>query len=41
MSQWEDTETQLVIEIPPLVDIPLYTELFKFFYPAVSSAALY
>jgi hypothetical protein len=40
-SQWEDTETQLVIEIPALVDIPLYTELFKFFYPAVGPEQLF
>ncbi len=31
-SPWKDSDTQLVIEIAPFVDIPMYTELFAFFY---------
>lgn len=31
-SPWLDSATQLVIEIAPFVDIPMYTELFAFFY---------
>lgn len=35
-SPWQDSKTQLVIEIAPFVDIPMYTELFAFFYTVPS-----
>ena len=36
---WQDSATQLVIEIAPFVDIPLYSELFSFFYSLPSDKA--
>lgn len=36
-----DTGTTLCIEIPAFVDIPLYTELYRFFYPSIAPEQLF
>jgi len=33
---WADSPTQLVIELPDILDKQLYAELFAFFYPTIS-----